>query len=69
MKVVNMRTFTDWAEQLDEQMQDLYSINIEAAGLDDEQLKEYFESGDAPHDVVDRLGEKYGLIPSGGPYR
>jgi hypothetical protein len=54
--------FRQWRKTADLIMSEIYGINTEDAGLDDEWLKSYWSSGEAPKDFVDWFGLKYDLV-------
>jgi hypothetical protein len=54
--------FTKWRKAADVLMSNIYGINTDDAGLDDEWLKSHWRTGDSPKDFVDWFGQKHDLI-------
>jgi hypothetical protein len=53
--------FAQWRNTADLIMSDVYGIDTEDAGLDDEWLKSHWSSGDTPQGFVEWFGRKYDL--------
>ena len=54
--------FDKWRKTADAVMSNIYGINTDDAGLDDEWLKSHWRSGEAPRAFVEWFGRKYDLV-------
>ena len=54
-------TFEKWRQATDVAMSTVYGIDTNAAGLDDDWLKNHWQSGETPENFVEWFGRKYDL--------
>jgi hypothetical protein len=55
------QSFSRWKKETDAVMSDLYGIDTDDAGLDEEWLKSHWSSGQTSKDFVEWFGLKYDL--------
>ena len=55
-------SFNKWRKATDLAMSDIYGINTDDAGLDDDWLKNHWRSGEEPKVFVEWFGRKYDLV-------
>jgi hypothetical protein len=51
-----------WRRATDAAMSNIYGIDTDDAGLDDEWLKNHWSAGETPEEFVEWFGRKYDLI-------
>lgn len=61
-------TFEEWRATVNEGYEAVYLIDLEDAGYDDDELREYYEAGDTPGSFVRWTGEKYDLDSAKDPW-
>jgi hypothetical protein len=57
----DMRKFRSWVHDVDRMMRKKFAIDTTDAGLDDNQLRDYWSWEQSPEKFVDWFGEKYDL--------